>query len=260
MPGTRHSVAGGQTVGLLAFLLRDGVSMKRGISKDLFKSFLLSCVLFCVGACGTSVLPPDAPGNNKGNPPPGGGNPAPVGTTVKADTAFDRTGTLRSDGLFLSMVGSNFVIAGDEGDTNLGQRAIMSVVLNQVPAGANVTKAVLKVRRFISEGNPFGKFGAMTVDHINAVSSISAGNFLGGTLTQSIATINPPAGVNSNANLELDVTAQVKADLAAGRPISSFRFQFNNGPSLDGTFDQVFFFAEQNDETMRPTVTVTIAP
>ena len=234
--------------------------MKRGFSKNLLKSLSVSCVLFCVSACGTGVLPPEVPGNTKGTPPPGGGSPAPAGMTVKADAAFDRTGTLRSDGLYMSMLGTNFVSAGDEGDTNLGQRAIMSVVLNQVPPGANVTKAVLKVRRFISEGNPFGKFGAMTVDHINAVSSINANTFLASTLTASIATINPPAGVNASAMLELDVTAQVKADLAAGRPISSFRFQFNNGPSLDGTFDQVFFFAEQNDETMRPTATITIAP
>lgn len=210
------------------------------------------------GACGTGVLPPNVPGNDKNNPP--GGAPAPAGSTVKADTAFDRTGTLRSDGLYSSMLGSNFVSAGDQGNTNLGERAIMSVVLNQVPAGANVTKAVLRVRRFVSEGNPFGEFGAMTVDHINAVSSINGTTFLGSTLTATIATINPPAGVNADAIIELDVTAHVKADLAAGRPISSFRFQFNNGPSLDGNFDQVFFYADQNDDTLRPTATITIAP
>lgn len=206
----------------------------------------LSGLLMSLGACGTGMGP--------------GGLPLPAGQEVKADTAFDRTGTLRSDGLYLSMLGINFVSCGDEGDTNLAQRAIVSVVLNQVPAGANVTKVVLKIRRFISEGNPFDDFGAMTVDHINVVSSINAAAFLGNTLTPSIATINPPAGVNADAMLELDVTAQVKADIAAGRPISSFRFQFNNGPSLDGSFDQVFFHANQNDDTLRPTATITIDP
>ena len=234
--------------------------MDRGLLKNLIVCMCLGGILMTVGACGTGVLPPNVPGNDKGSPPPGGGSPAPVGSTVKADTAFDRTGTLRSDGLYSSMLASNFVSAGDEGDTNLGQRAIMSVVLNQIPPGANVTKAVLRVRRFVSEGNPFGEFGAITVDHINAVSSINATTFLGSTLTATIATINPPAGVNANAIIELDVTAQVKADLAAGRPISSFRFQFNNGPSLDGNFDQVFFYADQNDDTLRPTATITIAP
>lgn len=228
--------------------------MKRGFSTTQLKCVSLSAALFCMGACGTGVLPQNVPGGAPGT------SPAPNEQQVNADTAFDRTGTLRSDGLYSSMLASNFVNNGDEGNTNLGQRAIVSVVLNQVPPGANVTKAVLKIRRFISEGDPFGKFGAMTVDHINAVSSINAGTFLGSTLTATIATINPPAGVNASAMLELDVTAQVKADLAAGRPISSFRFQFNNGPSLDGTFDQVFFHANQNDETLRPTATVTITP
>lgn len=234
------------------------MSMDRGLLKNLSACLCLGGILLTMGACGTNVLPPDANGSGKGANPPAG-NPAQSGSTVKADTAFDRTGTLRSDGLYTSMLSNNFVISGDEGNTNLGQRAIMSVVLNQIPPGANVTKAVLRLRRFVSEGDPFGKFGAMTVDHINAVSSINATTFLGSTLTASIATINPPAGVNANAIIELDVTAQVKADLAAGRPISSFRFQFNNGPSLDGTFDQVFFFADQNDDTMRPTATVTIS-
>ncbi len=214
--------------------------------KTLVVGSAVGSLLVVLGACGTGMTP--------------GGMPLPGGQQVKADTAFDRTGTLRSDGAHTSMTAINFVSAGDEGDTNLGQRAIVSVVLNQVPAGANVSKAVLRVRRFISEGNPYNDFGAMTVDHVNVVSSINAGSFFGSTLTSTISTINPQAGMFTDPIMEIDVTAQVKADLAAGRPISSFRFQFNNGPSLDNAFDQVFMYADQNDETLRPTATITIDP
>lgn len=224
--------------------------MNRSFSNALIVGLSIGCAALSVTGCGTGAIPGNMPG----------GAPAPAGQQVKALTAFDRTGTLRSDGLYISMLTNNFVSAGDEGDTNLGQRGIVSVVLNQVPPGANVTRAVLNIRRFISEGNPYDDFGSMTVDHVNVVSSINAGSFLGSTLTPTIATINPPAGQFADPAMEIDVTAQVKADLAAGRPISSFRFQFNNGPSLDGAFDQVFFLADQNDETRRPDATITIAP
>ena len=50
------------------------------------------------------------------------------------------------------------------------------------------------------------------------------------------------------------------ADIAAGRPISSFRFQFTNAPSVDGVFDQAFFVSDQNDGTARPVVNVTSIP
>jgi hypothetical protein len=179
---------------------------------------------------------------------------------VQLDTAFDRTGTLRSDGAFTSMLTNNSVIAGDEGNTNLAQRGIVSVVLSPIPAGANVTKVVLRLQGSAAEGNPFADFGSMQVDHVNVVSSITTLNFAGNTLTANIASIaSLPGGLVKQA-VELDVTAQVQADIAAGRPISSFRFQFNTAPSLDGAFDQVFFDANQNDIALRPTAQVTVGP
>jgi len=177
-------------------------------------------------------------------------------TSVPADTAFDRTGTLRSDGIYTSMLTNNYAIAGSEVIPGVGdkeERAIISVVLNQVPAGATVTRALLRLSGAAAEGNPFGKFGDMTVDHINVVSSITADAFEGKTLTASIATITTlPGNILSAEMVELDVTAQVQADLAAGRPISSFRFQFANAPADDLTVNEVFFNASSSDETLRP--------
>lgn len=223
--------------------------------------------LVCSGACQTgagAVLGGDPQGDPAGAkaPAPGGaGDPGVLGTKVLCDTAFDRTGSLRSDGAFVSMLTNKYVYAGDEGNTNLAQRAIVSVVLNQIPAGANIVNATLRINGLAPEGDPFGEFGPMTVDHVNVVSSISAVNFLGKTLTSSIATVpSLPYGVKQQQTLELDVTAQVKADIAAGRPISSFRFQFVNAPSLNGVFDQAAIMADQNDDNDRPIVTVTTNP
>src|SRR6185295_13354008 len=130
--------------------------------------------------------------------------------------------------------------------------------LSTIPAGANITNVTLRLQGSAPEGNPFTDFGSMQVDHVNVVSSISILNFAGNTLTANITSIPTlPSGLNKQV-VELNVTTQVKADIAAGRPISSFRFQFNNAPSLDGTFDQVFFNANQNDLEFRPTAAVTV--
>lgn len=236
--------------------------MKRKISTILVLGLSISSQFALLAGCDTGVTPGGALPQNGGGPVGGAqpnGAPIPVGQTFMALAAFDRTGTLRSDGAYTSMLATNFVSVGDEGDTNLAQRAFVSVVLNQIPPGANISKAMLRIRRFISEGNPYADFGAMTVDHVNIVSSINAGVFFGNTLKPTVFTINPQAGQFSNAVMEMDITEFVKADLAAGRPITSFRFQFNNGPSLDGSFDQVFFHANQNDDTLQPSAVITVA-
>lgn len=195
-------------------------------------------IALSIGACGT---------------PPAGAQ------SVQADTAFDRTGTLRSDGAYTSMTTNNYAIAGDEGNTNMAQRAFVSVVLNQVPAGATVSKATLRLKASAPEGDPFGEFGNLKVDHVNVVSSINAGSFAGSLLTAEIATITSlPAGL-ATQDVEIDITSQVILDLAAGRPISSFRFQFANAPSNDGNFDQVFIKADQNDVAQRPTAEIILA-
>lgn len=208
--------------------------MKRNVKSSLF--FCLSLTALSAGAAGCGVVP----------------------QTVTLDTAFDRTGTLRSDGLYTGMLDNNFVIAGDEGNTNLAQRGIVSVVLSPIPDGATITQVVLRLQGSAPEGNPFTDFGSMQVDHVNVVSSITVLNFTGNTLSSNIASIPAlPSGLVRDI-IELDVTNWVLEDIAAGRPISSFRFQFNNAPSLDGTFDQVFISANQNDITLRPTATVTL--
>lgn len=209
--------------------------MKRNFKSGLFACLSLSAIAAVAPGCG--VVPPPQ---------------------IRLDTAFDRTGTLRSDGQFTGMLTNNSVIAGDEGNTNLAQRGIVSVVLSPIPAGANITNVTLRLQGSAPEGNPFADFGSMQVDHVNVVSSITIVNFAGNTLNSNIATISTlPSGLNKQV-IELDVTNQVKEDFMAGRPISSFRFQFNNAPSADGTFDQVFFNADQNDLEFRPTAAVTI--
>ncbi len=179
---------------------------------------------------------------------------------VTLDTAFDRTGTLRSDGAFTGMTDNNSVIAGDEGNTGMAQRGFVSVVLNQIPAGANISSVILTLRASAPEGDPQGEFGAMTIDHVNVVSSINVTSFNSAPLSANVSSITGlPVGL-AKAVIQLDITDLVKADVAAGRPITSLRFQYANAPSNDGNFDQTFIDANQNDIALRPTADVTIAP
>jgi hypothetical protein len=185
----------------------------------------------------------------------------PTGTTVELNTAFDRTGTIRSDGAFTSMLDATVVQVGDQGDTNLAQRGIISVVFNdKVSATDTITSVILRIKGSAPEGDPFGKFGAMTIDHVNVQSSLND-SFSGKTLTADVGSIQDltKSAINKDT-VDLDVTEAVQQDLAAGRLISSFRFQFANAPAADGTFDQVEISANQNDTANLPIAIVTLAP
>ena len=66
---------------------------------------------------------------------------------VNLGAAFDRTGTLRSDGEWLPMSPSVIIIAGDTGNisgdssaNNLERRAFVSVTHTAIPKGAKVDK------------------------------------------------------------------------------------------------------------------------
>jgi hypothetical protein len=180
--------------------------------------------------------------------------------SVRLDAAFDRSGILRSDATYNSITLYNTVFLGDDAN-NLPSRAFVSVVLAPVPPGANVTKVLLHLEGHILFGNPFDDFGAISVDHVNVVAGIGAADFSGNVITASIATIPPlPTDPSMFMTVELDITAQVKADIAAGRPISSFRLQFNSAPSVDKEVDIAEFYASTTTPAQQFYATVTIQP
>jgi len=109
--------------------------------------------------------------------------------------------------------------------TNLGIRAFYSFDLSGLPAGAAVTQAVFTTAQV---GAPFGTpyadlGGAIVVTHVDLGGTLDTGDFDSPALTPSPGAISddPAAGVRS-----LDVTAQVVADLGAGRTTSEYRLAF----------------------------------
>lgn len=189
--------------------------------------------------------------------------------TVRLDSAFDRTGSLRSDGAFtpITAIAAMGVIAIGDMETdgvvsNLAIRGFVSISLAALPPNANVTKVVLRLQGNAPLGNPFADFGNLVVDHVNVVSGINKDSFFGGLIAPSIATA-PTLTADKNAqSFELDVTTHVKGDIAAGRPISSFRLQFAAAPSADLQADQVWLIAPTADgfEDARPNAIATIQP
>jgi hypothetical protein len=176
--------------------------------------------------------------------------------SVRLDVAFDRTGSLQSDGLFVPMTANKTVSLGDTG-FNVAERGFVSVTLAAIPSGANVIKVVLRLAQEAPFGNPFDDFGTLSVDHVDVVAGITAADFLANPITSSIATIPPLPTDGSTPIAELDVTNHVKADIAAGRPISSFRLVFLNAPSVDFETDRAFFTADPDFPALQPFATVT---
>lgn len=183
--------------------------------------------------------------------------------TVRLDTAFDRTGTLRKDGVYAPMTDSFTVRAGDMGNmgaaSNLELRVFVSVTLGVIPAGANVIEVVLHLDGQVHSGNPYADFGTLDVDHVNIVSGIGLEGFYGKQLTGSFATV-PAVSPTGISEVEVDVTDAVKADIAAGRPISSFRLWFRSAPTLDFEADAVSFHAAPDNPDLRPYAIVTYQP
>jgi hypothetical protein len=172
----------------------------------------------------------------------------------------DRTGSMTSDGFFGSAANNACVHVGD-GTTDMAVKGFVSVDLNSVPAGANVTSAVLRISALSEFGNPFGDFVTLTVDHVNVVAAIDATAFDGQLIDNDIVPFPALPADGTQETRELDITAELKVDLAAGRPISSFRFEFNQAPTRDGQSDVVCLVGILSEPfTSPPVAIVTFEP
>lgn len=175
--------------------------------------------------------------------------------TTRLDVAFDRSGSLVRDSLFFPITATPGILIGDS--RNDPVCGFVSINLNSIPAGALVSRVVLNLRAtIVPTTNPFADFGAITVDHVNVVDGIVASDYVGRTLTANVGTI---AAFPETAaqDVAIDVTSAVNADLAAGRPISSFRFRFDAAPSADEEADGVVIEASVDDPERRPFAVVT---
>lgn len=124
----------------------------------------------------------------------------------------------------------NFAPLVGDGAGLISRRALVRFDLSEVPSRAQVLEATLRVFQVGTTGAPYTDFGDMVVDHVRMGAALDGTDFDGGTLSPAfaVAFTGPAQGYRS-----LNVTAQVAADLAAGRTTSDYRFLFPDAPGPD---------------------------
>ena len=148
--------------------------------------------------------------------------------------------------------------AGDDG-ANEELRGFFGFDLSQVPAGVDVLAATLVVDQWDVVGNPYGGLGPLPLDHVNIGETLEADDFDAGVLAEGLGVLSQTPDIGARV---LDVTAQVLADLEAGRPYSSFRVRFTNPTDGNDQEDQARFFdaSDPTNPNKLPRLNVSYAP
>jgi hypothetical protein len=170
---------------------------------------------------------------------------------LTGDTTLD--GAVRSNGTVLAGVDKSNISTGDiDGDEpGVGSRQFFSFILSAIPVGAvAIESARLQVKQEDADGDPFPTHGPVVVDHLVYGDTLDASDYSASALT---AALGPFSTERSNGLRNLDVTAQVKADLVAGRTRSQFRLRFSLLDSdNNGRTERVHFRDADNSEAATP--------
>lgn len=144
-------------------------------------------------------------------------------------------------------------------------RAIFSFDLDALPAGATVVSAEFTVRQIFASGDPIGLMGSLIADHIAMGTPFDQAVFDQFTLE----TIRDGGGVPvvlsdsaAQGPRTMDVTAQVRNDIGAGRPRSQFRVRGAvDVPDGDEVTDLINFSDGEGSPASAPTLRVVyVAP
>jgi hypothetical protein len=127
--------------------------------------------------------------------------------------------------------------------TDLGMRAGLRFGLfPAVPTGAVVTSAYLHLQQAATVGTPFGTLGTVVVDRVDFGVALTAADYAPTVLGSAVATASMSASVGVR---EIDVTAAVAADVAAGALSSDFLLRFT-GANPNGIQEYVTFEDSEN--------------
>ena len=128
-------------------------------------------------------------------------------------------GTIRADGANV-----NITLSPGDDANNVPYRAVVGFALSALPAGAQVTSAILNVEQCAVFGTPYVTLGSLIADHIDLTGGLAGEDYSGHTLTADVGTVSPNATLGTKS---LDVTPQVAADVSASRAVSGFRLRFS---------------------------------
>jgi hypothetical protein len=193
---------------------------------------LLAAALMLVAGCG------------------GGGDGS---TTVVLLTFPADDGYITSDGI---VDDESLVRAGDNA-VNESRRGFARFPLASVPPGVTIVSAVLELRQTAVLGDPYGSFGDVVVHHVNFGAGIDATDFDSPILSAVPGFLSTDATLGTKS---IDVTAQVIADLVAGRAHSDFRIRFSGAMVTADNLQDSALFSEATStpgSVNAPRVTVT---
>jgi hypothetical protein len=151
------------------------------------------------------------------------------------------------DGFRSSNAGGNNSVDIRAGrNSNLVTRGFVSFDLSEVPAGADIQSANLRLYQTDTDGNPYAVGGALKIDHLNYGDSLDNSDYSSAAILSSFATLTTNNVVEWK---DADVTSQVKDDIATGRSRSQFRIHFTTEvKGGDVTGDFAYFESAENDE------------
>ena len=129
----------------------------------------------------------------------------------------------------------------------LVSRGFVSFNLSNIPSGANIQKAILRLYQAKIIGNPYSVGGSLKVDHLTYGDSLEDGDYAISTLTSSFATLATNSAVECK---DVDVTDTVRDDIANARSKSQFRIHFQTeNTGRDATGDFTYFEANENSQS-----------
>lgn len=119
---------------------------------------------------------------------------------------------------------------------NLVTRGFVSFDLSNIPSGATIQEASLRLYQAEIKGSPYSVGGALKVDHLNYGDSLDNSDYAMAALLSSFVTLTSNNVVEWK---DASVTDQVKDDIANGRSRSQFRLHFTTevkGGTPEGDF------------------------
>ena len=168
----------------------------------------------------------------------GGGGDGPSQATLTFAPSTDLT--LFSDG---SAQAAGTLRVGDTA-ANLSVRAALRFgIYLFIPSGSTILSAKLRLQQVSVQGNPYGVLGNAVVDRVDYGLTLDAGDFSPIVLTPNLGSISNTATLELK---ELDVTAAVAADVAAGDLTSDFLVRFTSATAANATADLAAFEDSEN--------------
>ena len=163
---------------------------------------------------------------------------------------------LTGHGWFPFEVESDTSLRIGDTDGNIAFRGYCGIDLSALPEGARIESARLHLHAAGTNGAPWD-LGDLVLDHLELGTVLDPDDYTAPALEAACRTV-PAFPVGEDARV--DVAAQLRRDLEAGRSASGFRFRLTNPTDDDGTYDFLVLSGSNSSLGPQPFVEVAYRP